>query len=147
LRAIGRRFRKTGWWCAQSDANRTPTGKLTGNFEKLRLWPPGFSGKSADITATSATIPWSSDQGIVLRRAGNFGSITGISLRPNDIPASPYKTYIHGTHRGSGGTRAVVEGERHVACVRSQEFAAVQPACAAQARDDHWRRRGESYTV
>ena len=32
------RFRRTGWWCAQSDTNRSPvgnsllTGKLTGNF-------------------------------------------------------------------------------------------------------------------
>jgi hypothetical protein len=35
------RFRRTGWWCAQSDTNRSPvgnsllTGKLTGNFAIL----------------------------------------------------------------------------------------------------------------
>ena len=51
---------------------------------------------SAYITVTSVTIPWSSDQGIVLRRAGNFGSITGIFKARNDRWSLPCPVYPRG---------------------------------------------------
>src|SRR6266403_3365351 len=45
-RAKNVRFAETGWWCVQSDTNRSPagnsllTGKLTGNFAILGLPKP-----------------------------------------------------------------------------------------------------------